>query len=150
MRLNPVKEASFPLLVSEGYKKTSPATRDYNCIAFAADVMDEWWWPDASGDGAWPEGVPRETTRAAFVAAYGTLGYKPCKDGKLEKGYEKIALYEKDGAPTHASKQLPDGRWKSKLGQWEDIEHNTTRAVETHQGVGVYGSVALYFKRKNK
>jgi hypothetical protein len=62
----------------------------------------------------------------------------------LEPGFEKIAIYLLGGAPTHAAKQLPDGRWKIKLGSWEDIEHNTTRAVEDY----IYGKASVFMKRK--
>jgi hypothetical protein len=121
----------------------------YNCIAFAADDQTLWWWPDQYGEDYWPEGVKREVTRDAFIQAYGTLGYEVCYNGNVEAGYDKIAIYEKyNNTPTHAAKQLEDGRWKSKLGEWEDIEHKTVEAVQTFQGVGIYGEVALYMKRK--
>jgi hypothetical protein len=51
------------------------------------------------------------------------------------------------GEPTHAAKQLPDGRWKSKLGDFEDIEHNTVKAVEDDY---CYGTVVQYMKRPIK
>jgi len=62
----------------------------------------------------------------------------------MEEGFEKIALYTFGGEPTHAAKQLPDGRWKSKLGDWEDIEHNTVKAVEDDS---MYGEAVQYMKR---
>ena len=79
-----------------------------------------------------------------FVEAYATLGYRVCENGTFEPGYEKIAIYVCDGVPTHASKQLPDGRWKSKLGSWEDIEHATIKALEG----SLYGKVGLYLRRE--
>jgi len=136
-----------------GYEVTSPETVDYrypvyNCIAFAADDQNLWWWPDQDGEAYWPEGVKRKVTRNSFIAAFGTVGYEICDNGMLEEGCEKIALFEKNGIPTHASKQLEDGRWKSKLGEWEDIEHKTVEAVQTFNGVGSYGEVAIYMRRK--
>lgn len=53
-RLSPPLEAKWPYLLSEGYTVISKATSDYNCIAFAADVQTEWWWPDQDGDAEWP------------------------------------------------------------------------------------------------
>jgi hypothetical protein len=41
----------------------------------------------------------------------------------MEIGIEKIALYLKNGAPSHAARQLPDGKWSSKLGEADDITH---------------------------
>ena len=122
----------------------SKETWDYNCIAFAAGVETEWWWPDPNGEGKWPEGVRREELLECFAEAYGTLGYETCEDAKLEAGYEKVSIYAQNGVPTHAAKQLPNGRWKSKLGSWEDVEHNTLRAVEEY----VYGRAVLYLKRR--
>ena len=43
----PDKERCWPYLMAEGYTVTSAETWGYNCIAFAADVETEWWWPDA-------------------------------------------------------------------------------------------------------
>lgn len=60
-----------------------------------------------------------------FLAA----GYELCGDGSLEDRYEKIAIYAKDGEPTHAARQLGDGRWTSKLGKYEDIEHDSLDAL---------------------
>jgi hypothetical protein len=136
------------LLLSRGYEVSSPADWDYNCIAFAADVQNSWWWPDPHCDAFWPNGVERELKLEAFVRAYATVGYEVCQDGSFEPGYEKIAIYEKDGVPTHAAKQTAEGRWMSKLGPWEDIRHNTADGVETWAGIGIYGKVRQYMRRK--
>jgi len=144
VRLAPNKEALWPHLRSEGYAVKSPQTWSYNCIAFAAGVETEWWWPDPNGDAAWPNSVPREETLECFAAAFATIGYETCPDSSLESGYEKVAIYAQSGVPTHAARQLPDGRWKSKLGAWEDIEHNTLKAVEEH----IYGKPVLLLRRK--
>ena len=144
VQLAPGNEALWPHLRTEGYSVTSPPTWNYNCIAFAAGLETEWWWPDPNSDAAWPRGVPCEETLEAFAAAFATLGYEICADGELEQGYEKVAIYAQNGVPTHAAKQLDDGRWKSKLGAWEDIEHNTLKAVEEH----IYGRAALFLSRK--
>jgi hypothetical protein len=45
-------------------------------------------------------------------------------------------------SPLYAARQLPNGRWTSKLGEWEDIEH----ALHDLTGM-VYGSVVLVMKR---
>ena len=97
-----------------------------------------------NGEAKWPEGVKREERLECFAEAYGTLGYQACGDGTLEPGCEKVAIYARDGVPTHAAKQLPDGRWKSKLGSWEDIEHQSLKAVEEY----VYGRAVMYMKRR--
>ena len=120
-------EELFPGLASSSFQITSPKSPDYNCIAWAANDQSSWWWPDDDPDNDavwWPAGVAREETLAAFVAAYATIGYTPCADEEHQAGREKIAIFAgEDGRPTHAARQLPTGRWTSKLGLMEDIEH---------------------------
>jgi hypothetical protein len=120
-------ECLFPGLQNSGFQITSQASKDYNCIAWAAGDDKQWWWPDSDPDNDavyWPSGVVREETLAAFVAAYATLGYVLCDKDEVEPGHEKIAVFAYlDSFPTHAARQLPTGRWTSKLGSREDIEH---------------------------
>ncbi|MCS6976085.1 MAG: hypothetical protein NZM31_03615 [Gemmatales bacterium] len=133
---------SFPHLQSEGFTETSPATSAYNCIAWAAGETDRWWWPDRFDVGYWPGSVPRTESLEAFFQVFESLGYTRCENGDLETGYEKVALYVQDDKPTHAARQLPDGRWTSKLGKEFDITH-TLRGLEGP----VYGRVAGFLKR---
>lgn len=136
-------EDPFPNLTRTNHRAISPATPDYNCIAWAAAQQDRWWWPDPMQTAYWPPGVPRQETLEAFEAAYRTLGFFPCADESVEAGFRKIALYAKAGVPTHAARQLSDGRWTSKLGDYEDIEHMTLQALEG----SLYGTVALLLRR---
>lgn len=138
-------EATLPGLRVSSFHVTSPATRDYNCIAWAAGDTAHWWWPDADPDAAvfWPAGGPAEETLDAFVAAFASLGYTVCEDEGPEAGRQKIALFaDADGRPTHAARQLPGGRWTSKLGRAEDIEHR----LHDLEGA-IYGAVAVIMKR---
>ena len=57
-----VNESLFPDLVRTGYQITSPPDPVYNCIAHAAGVTDDWWWPDPDGFDYWPPGIIRERT----------------------------------------------------------------------------------------
>jgi hypothetical protein len=135
-------EQYFPNLPATGYMVTSPATFVYNCIAWAAGVTDDWWWPDPMGVSTWPASARREETVAAFVEAFQSLGYIPCADDALEAGLEKVALYALAGVPKHAARQLPNGRWTSKLGELEDVEHTLEGLVGTW-----YGQVVQFLKR---
>jgi hypothetical protein len=135
-------ESLFPGLHGSGYVITSPADDRYNCVAWSAHDQGRWWWPDE--DSYWPEGVPREETIAAFVAALGELGFRSCDDPLLEPGYEKVAIYTMpDGIPTHVARQLPSGSWSSKLGQLQDIQHQ----LEDLAGAA-YGDCAHFLKRE--
>lgn len=137
-------ERAFPNLASAGYQVTSPAAPDYNCIAWAAEEDATWWWPDVYGLGYWPPQAPRAEKLEAFVAAYGLLGYQPCADPHPEPGQEKVAIYvDGEGVPTHAARLLPSGRWTSKLGEWEDIEHNSLDSLNGN----LYGRVGQVLRR---
>ncbi len=137
-------EHRFPKLKSSSYKLTSPKTRSYNCIAWAAGDPSRWWWPALPA--YWPPGVMRECTMAAFIHAYGTLGYTPCDDGGVEIGYEKVAIYvDSNGVPTHAARQLSNGHWTSKLGGLEDIQHELGGIEGTS-----YGRVGQHLRRPLK
>jgi hypothetical protein len=149
VRLHTHKERCYPRLVAgEPYSVTSQATWDYNCIAFAAGEEDEYWWPDPDGIGRWPEGVRREETLDAFVELFLSLGYALCESWESEEGFEKVALYVSGGEPTHAAVEQPNGKWKSKLGSWEDIEHENPHSLETIGGIGSYGLAHTFLKRK--
>src|SRR5262245_23525351 len=118
--MNEYLETLFPGLRTTSFRGTSPAETKYNCIAWAANDTSQWWWP--VGGVPWPPSVARELTLDAFVAAFQTLGFDAGADEALEPGVEKVALFtDAAGVPTHAARQLPTGRWTSKLGQAEDI-----------------------------
>ena len=138
-------EAVFPGLQGKPYQLTSPAAREYNCIAWAANDTTRWWWPDLDPENDavyWPENAPLAETVEAFIAVFTNFGFILCLSEKFETGFEKVALFTKDGNPTHAARQLPSGRWTSKLGFREDIEH------EWHALSGdVCGNVALILRR---
>jgi len=135
-------EDVFPGLSGQQYAVTSPRDDRYNCIAWAAGDTGRWWWPDADEEDTWPAGVARVETVEAFRDAFATLGYAACDGEELEAGHEKVAVFALTGAPKHAARQLSSGRWTSKLGPMEDIEH----ALHDLTGM-VYGSVVLIMKR---
>lgn len=140
--VEPSLEDVFPGLRGQPYQITSPKDHRYNCIALAAGDDRAWWWPDPDGEDTWPAGVARTETIDAFRDAFATLGYVVCDNDQLELGYEKVAFFALAGVPKHAAKQSPNGRWISKLGPSEDIEH----ALQDLTGMA-YGSVVLVMKR---
>jgi hypothetical protein len=129
----------------------SPATPEYNCIAFAANEDFRWWWPIPEDSYYWPENVPREENLEAFVKAFETLGYLVCDNDNLEHGFEKVAIYVDDlGKPKHAARQLRNGKWISKLGKYIDVEHklDCLREYLLNLGGTDYGTVAVVLKRE--
>ncbi len=145
------REAYFPNLQRGQYEVTSAETSEYNCIAHAAGKDNNWWWP-APPPSYWPHGVAQEETLQSFVLAYTVEGYTVCatQSREVESGIEKVAIYvDGNGVPTHAARQLIDGTWTSKLGEWEDIQHNSLEAMEDSGGMGLgYGKVALILRRQ--
>jgi hypothetical protein len=74
------------------------------------------------------------------VRVYGMHGYSPCVDGSLEPGYEKIALYAIGPAVKNVARQLPEGKWTSKLGKDFDLEH-------TLDGLAGQGTPVQFLRR---
>jgi hypothetical protein len=141
----PALELYFPNLRDAGYVVTSMATPSYNCIAWAAGDDQRWWQPPIDfGHFYWPSEAPTTYVLSSFIQAFALYGYEPGANDNLEPRCEKVALYvDADGLPTHMARQLDSGMWTSKLGEWEDIEHNTLAALESEY----YGTVAQILKR---
>jgi len=138
-----VIELLFPGLIDSGFSIMSPETPEYNCLAWTAGDTEAWWEPDAFNLGYWPSNAPREFSIDAYIKAYETLGYTCCENAEYEEGFEKIVLFVNSyGKLTHAARQLNSGKWTSKLGQLEDIEHSLEGLVGSQ-----YGSVSIYMKR---
>ena len=126
--------------MNQGIRVTSPATKEYNCIAWAAEDEKRFWWPLG---GYWPPTAPRETSLEAFIKVFNNLGYEKCDNPDLESGYRKVTIYAKDGIPTHAARQLNNGKWTSKLGKAEDVEHDGLMLP-----ILSYGQPILFLRRK--
>ena len=78
------------------------------------------------------------------MRAFEHLGHAGCgMDASLQPGAEKVALFSATLYYTHAARQLPSGKWTSKLGKAEDIEHDTPQDVAG----GTYGEVFQIMRR---
>ena len=142
---HPVLREAFPALTHLNHGITSPVDLSYNCVAWALNDNARWWWPDSMGVCFWPTNVPRTVTIEAFDRMLRQIGFSPCVRHTIEKGLQKVALYARAGVPTHVAKQLPKGKWSSKLGQHEDIEH-TIEALDGPK----YGSVCQVYARPQR
>src|SRR5690242_19058769 len=130
-----VNESLFLDLARTGYRVTSPTDVVYNCVAWAVGQTSAWWWPDPAGFDFWPATLPRAETVDAFAKLFRSLGYVPCNEDGLEVDWEKVALYALKGVPTHATRQLSNGHWTSKLGPDEDIEHELHALAGSTYGI---------------
>lgn len=134
----------FPNLATDIFEPESEDTDEYNCIAWAADDTDNWWWPGRRNLDYWPIQW-RAVERDCFVAAFQTFNYEACGSNfALEAGFEKVAIYEDaSGEPKHMARQLSSGIWTSKLGERWDIVHHTLEGIEGQQ----YGRAVLALRR---
>lgn len=149
-RLSPEKESELGNLVQTRYEITSAETLDgdYNCIAWAAGRCDNAWWPMMGLTSYfWPLPVTSnaETVEIFIEAFRETLGYQNCDNPRLEPNVEKVAIFAVNNVVTHMARQLQDGRWTSKCGDWEDITHDL-EAVSCGSNPG-YGKVACILAR---
>lgn len=130
----------LPRLTKDNHRSISPRSVGYNCVAWAAGDTEHWWQPGVY----WPTEASRDDHGiGALEEAFKALGYEECLDGRQEPGCEKIALYGYGFTYTHAAHQLPSGKWTSKLGKGEDIEHDSPDDVAG----GVYGEVVAFMRR---
>jgi hypothetical protein len=143
----------YPELAAAGYVSTSDATIVYNCIAWAADDVTQWW--ECATDGPinepgyyWPPNAIHGLGIDALISAYETRGYTVCEDSSLEAGFEKVALYAEHGEWLHAAKQLTEapwsGYWSSKLGDLDDVRHIHPSDVSGENN----GHVICFMKRR--
>lgn len=143
--------SAFENLTADNFQITSARDRKYNCIAWAAEESNVNWWPlpellngSPVGGVYWPEGVGLDVTLPNFIRAFRRIGYRECDHGELEDGFEKIVLFvDASGIPTHAARQLQDGKWTSKLGKLNDISHDTAECA----GGTEYGQPHQYMRR---
>ncbi|MFZ2961201.1 MAG: hypothetical protein WA705_30340 [Candidatus Ozemobacteraceae bacterium] len=138
-----VKRA-FPK-ISDDFAVTSPQSPLYNCVAWAAGDDSRWWEPDAQGNYFWPEGIPRDYSIAAYVAAYKTIGYTEISIDDDFKDCEVVAIFEADGKGTHAARSVGEDFWTSKLGRSFDIKHRL-RDLEGK----IYGNLRVIMSRPQK
>lgn len=144
--LSKAREENFPRLTPDLYEVVDDETDVYNCIAYAAGDTTRWWWPDPFGVYYWPLSK-REQTVECFIEMFESLDYSKCRCSLKRRSLVKIALYYDPvgcaslritaGSPTHAAIQQNNGTWRSKLGDWELIEHRTLKSLNGTDPTGV-------------
>jgi len=130
---------SFPKITTSNCRCTSPATNDYNCIAWAYGKDNVWCEPGLF----WPISC-HEYTIEAYMELFSSIGYMCCEDASYEEGFQKVALYIKDEKPTHAARQLATGKWTSKLGSDIDIEHDYPEVLDGP----AYGAASIFMRKE--
>lgn len=126
-------------------KKSDPDP-EYNCVGWALGIR-EYMWPFAQY--YWPIAKPLTPTVSDFEEVFALYGFSRCATELYEPGFDKIALYMRMGVPSHVARQLPDGRWTSKCGDWIDIHHDTLGDLpeRPYNCKVAFGGAAHWFKR---
>ena len=142
----------FPKLSNDsGFEITSKTDASYNCIAWAYCLDNRCMWPNTGecefldGVNFWPSDEIMDCNIENFIKAFELKGYELCHHGNHEENYRKIALFVKQNTTecTHASRELSNGYWTSKLGKGVDIQHKDPYNLESD----TYG-VLYCFMRK--
>lgn len=143
----------FPKLKHDkGFLISSNADSHYNCIAWACFYQDRWIQPPYLGRPNldcvvwWPPSVPTGLDPDNLIELFKSKGYEICNSFIHEPGYRKVALYKSESTNlwTHASRELTNGFWSSKLGNSNDIQHSTPLELEND----IYGKVYCYMKKE--
>ena len=120
--------------------------KNYNCVAWAIGVNDKWMdMPNYFQDyfDLDPDTVDHSVDGYADVLT--RYGFERCDDSNIENGFEKIAIYgDGERVFTHVCRQLANGKWTSKMGEWEDIEHSSLEALSGAD----YGTPQVFMRRK--
>jgi hypothetical protein len=133
----------FPFLTPTNHRVIGPGTSLYNCIAWSCGETHRWWQPGTLF--YWPIACdPNDSTVANLVDALSSVGFVLCDDGSMELGFEKVAVYSIGPMEyTHAARQMPSGKWTSKLGFDVLIEHDSPESLTG----GVYGKLSHFLRR---
>ena len=100
-------------------------------------------WPGIQ-DYYWPPDVAGVDELRTLIQLYRDAGYEECDNGQREDGFKKVAIYVNQEGPQHIARQLESGRWTSKLGDLEDIEHDTLEILEGR----FYGKATIFLKKR--
>jgi hypothetical protein len=139
------RQQDFPHLNAANHRDIISTPDDrYNCLAWAAGIDNEWWEP-AVGK-TWPGNAPRGLAGykiASLIEVFASIGFVACNDGSLEDGIEKIAIYADGDEWMHAARQLQTGKWTSKMGPDERIEHDAPQDLAGP----AFGQVTTFMQR---
>ena len=133
----------FPLLTDYELIPNSES-EEYNCISHTLNINDDISWP-FDDNNYWP--VDRYLNKESFDKFYEYHGFE--KMYSLDFSYDphsiQVALYTNNDIPTHASIQVDDIWWESKIGRLGIIRHDLFEIEDD-----VYGSfVQIYRKLKS-
>lgn len=129
----------FPNLIQgENFEYTSQHTDEYNCVAWATEITNKWiqFIYDEHGN--------YDINAVRYIRYFSELGFVETENIAVENAV-KIAIYaDSDNNFTHVARQLRSGKWTSKIGDWEDIEHRDLQDIAG----GAYGKPIILMVKK--
>lgn len=133
----------FPHLgTDQHYELLSEQTPIYNCIAWAMGFNDRWVDTVQTPGHWWPDGVQRNEDPQSLVDAFLAVGFEKSDNDHFEVDYDKVALFQKEGKWTHASRIESDDVEYSKFGGSFDGVHSHN----VFSG-SIYGDEYAYLRR---
>lgn len=137
----------FPRAAIGHIHATSPATEEYNCIAWAIDTDRYFIWPDEDGFLPWPPTLPRTPDLATFTAFFNLAHFRDSPPPENDfAAFEYVAIYGQNGLVEHAARLLPAGLWTSKLGDKADISHRMAADIVNDE----YGQILKFMRRPRR
>jgi hypothetical protein len=136
----------FPRSESAPYEVTSPEDIKYNCsrglLARRRFAANGGLRLHPSIIGPWSPVRKQLRVSSRHSANLATWFATPANSNQVMRGWQSTLT--KLGTPTHMARQLTSGRWTSKLGELEDIEHLTLEQLSGSD----YGQAVQFLKRK--
>jgi hypothetical protein len=116
-------------------------------MAFAnGDERHRWEFGRYGGRFYWPEGLGDTVNDWSEIFTRQGYTVTGVRDRDAVPGYEKVAIFVDRVGTSHVA--ISDGNsWKSKLGSYQDIEHETLDLLEGFEKCE-YGKVVVILKRK--
>ena len=134
----------FKKLMGEDFSIIFPQDRrGVNCHGHAIGV-NKWVCPSINPVGWWPSGVDRDYSVSGWGNMLSHYGWRSVDSSRVERGWEKLAVFTTNHVVSHSCKQLPNGRWESKLGESVILSNHTLEGISD----GPYGVPAGFFRRK--
>ena len=133
-------ERSFPNLKhKENFEYTSNQTDDYNCVAWANEKDDDFITiPYYNSNDCFNDMLE------GYINYFISFGFERTEYFEKDNKYTIIALYTKDENQfMHVARLLENGKWTSKIGNWEDIEHTTLNSLSG----GAYGEPTVFMRK---
>lgn len=133
------------LKIGDNFSYTSLKRRGFNCVAYALEFENKDWDMLVFAKIYNLDKTQLDHSANGYAKIFSEkFGFEKCDNPNLEEGFKKIALYENnEGDFTHIARQMESGKWTSKMGNYEDIEHYDLIGISGN----FYGKPSMYMRK---